>query len=316
MNTIIASALTFFMCSFSNAQMSRTLSKEEVIKLYKNLYLSSKIDSINWNGNVKKCQCGILDSVIYKKAEDRINFFRLVEGLPSVKINAAFNKDAQEAALLTKANDMLTHAPTKDLKCYSDLAYSGCSKSCLSFSEFEYYPETSFITGFMYDYGESNYYVGHRRWLLYSKLSEFGYGATNATEAVLTTSGIASDTKVQNEFIAYPWSGFVPVELIFPKWSFSIPADKNVDFSKATISMYKSDGSLIQCVKLKEYKNYLDHTMVWDAKGLFSADEIMYQKNSLEEKGYLDKKIKVVIKNVSVDGVMKNYEYFVEPFKS
>ncbi len=297
------------------SQDAKVLSKGEVTALYRKLYESSKIDSIKWNGNVSRCACGQLPKDIYVKAENRVNFFRAVSGLRPVKINAKFNIDAQNAALLIKANNELTHNPTANMKCYNKSSANGCNKSCLGMIHFKYFGDESFITHFINDYGDNNYFVGHRKWILYTKLKEFGYGATNTTDAVLTADGYIRDTVSAPEYMAYPWAGYVPVNLIFPKWSFSIPQDNAVDYQLATVSMFDNMGLQIQTEKLKEYKNFLDHTLVWTAKGLFTDQEIKNSKNKLEENGYLNKKIRVLIQNVKVNGEYKNFEYYVEPFK-
>lgn len=286
-----------------------TLTKEKTIELYKTLYLSSEIDSMPWKGDVKQCYCGTINNDIYQKAQDRINFFRLMNGLSEVKMNPRFNKEAQAAAFLVKVNNRLTHYPNHTMKCFTELAFNGCSKSNLGLINFEFFPSTSFITHFIEDDGENNYYVGHRRWILYSKLKEFGYGATNNSEALLTVDGISYKSIVSPEFTAYPWNGYVPFNLIFPRWSFSIPEGKTVDFKNTIILMTDGTGKKIQVEKL-EYKEHLDNTIVWIPIGLFD-DGI----NKLEEKGYLNKKIRVQINNVLIDGVNKNYEYYVEPFK-
>ena len=312
----ILTILLIMLCNFNtSAQQIKTLTKIEVSALYNKLYKSSKIDSIEWNGQEQKCLSGQLQENIYKKAEDRINFFRIASGLNEVKLNPKFNLDAQNAALFVKANNKLTHFPKKQMKCYSESAANGCIKSCLGFTDFANFQETSFITGFIQDFGEDNYFVGHRKWILYTKLVEFGYGATDKTEALLTADGISNDSISAPEFIAYPWNGYVPVNLIFPKWSFSIPENKIVDFSQVTISMFDSEGKEIKTEMLKEFRNYLDHTIVWTAKGLFTDYDIQYGLNKLEENGFLDKKIKVLIQKVKIDGSFKQYEYFVEPFK-
>ena len=116
------------------------------------------------------------------------------------------------------------------------------------------------------------------------------------------------------EYVAYPWHGYVPVDLIYPKWSFSIPRSNDVDFSDATVKMVDGDGNNIDLKVYKQY-SYQDPTLVWQAKGMYTAHELEYAENKLEEKGYLNKKIKVTIKGVKVNGKTKNYEYFVEPIK-
>lgn len=297
------------------AQETSYLSKEEIIDLYVNLYKYSETSEIPWNGDVNTCACGHLSEDILTAAEIRVNFFRLTNRLNTVHINPAFNAEAQQAALLSKANNELNHYPTSSMKCYSQAAYNGCNKSCLSFSDFTNFPETSFITGFIQDYGESNYEVGHRRWILYTKLQEIGYGATDETEALLTTDGTTYDAVEAPEFIAYPWSGYVPVELIFPKWSFTIPEDHEVNFDQVKVSMKDASGRPIAIELYEEHKDFLDPTIVWCAKGLFTEYEITYGQNHLKENGYLDQKIMVKIENVVIDGQKKNFQYFVEPFE-
>jgi hypothetical protein len=313
-NIIILSIL-FFCFETVTGQSNLPLSKERTIKLYDSLYQTSEIDTIVWNGNLKNCNPGNLSNSILIKAQNRINFFRKVNGLSEVKNNPNLNKDAQSAALLVKANNQLTHNAKSTMKCYSKSASNGCLKSCIGFSDWVFFPKTSFVSGFICDFGDANYFVGHRRWLLYSKLSEFGYGATNNSEAILTADGVNYDSLNSPNFVAYPWNGYVPVDLIFPKWSFSIPDNKEVDFSKTTITMTDHNGKSLKLNRLKIYPNYLDHTIVWTATDLFSPYDISYGINNLEKNGFLNKKITVRIKNVKVDGETKNYEYFVEPIE-
>jgi len=308
--------LFFFAFNFTaKAQTQKHLTKKETVELYKKLYQTSEIDSIIWNGNKQKCICGTLNNEIYKKAENRINFFRTVNGLNKVKLNPKLNQEAQNAALLVLANNQLTHYPARSMKCYSESASNGCVKSCLGFSDFKNFPATGFITSFIWDFGQANYFVGHRKWILYSKLIEFGYGATNKSEAILTADGISYDSVDLPEYVAYPWNGYVPINLIFPKWSFSIPENKKVDFSKTIITMTDQNGKSLKLNKLEIYPNYLDHTIVWTATDIFSTYDISYGINNLEKNGFLNKKITVRIKNVKVDGEIKNYEYIVEPIK-
>lgn len=314
-NHLVALTTLLFFLQTAVGQRNSPLAKEATIKLYNSLYVSSEVDGIVWNGSLQNCNSGSLPNSIYAKVQNRINFFRLVNGLNKVQNSGQLNKDAQSAALLVKANNQLTHNPESSMTCYSISASNGCQKSCLGITDWANYRNTAFITGFISDFGASNYFVGHRRWLLYSKLSEFGYGATSSSEAVLTADGVDFDLIPAPGFIAYPWNGFVPVGLIFPKWSFSIPEGNDVDFSKCAIAMLYENGKKIAIERLDEYKNYLDHTIVWTAKGLFNNYEIQYAENNLAEKGFLNKKITVNISGVLVNGESKTFNYSVTPIK-
>ncbi len=286
------------------------LSKEDLIKLYKEAYAGSAIDSIAWNGSVDKCHAGTLSEDILLKAEKRINFFRLVNGLDKITLKKDFNTKAQAAAFLVLANNKLSHHPGKDSKCYSADAAAGCSNSNLGFSNCKDFPETAFISGFIQDHGHDNYACGHRKWILYSKAKEMGYGATNKTEALYVT-GIDAHAKVNNKFIAYPWQGYVPVNLIFPKWSLSIPEQHKVDFHHCKLIVTDELGKKLQSRILQQEKNVLDHTLVWEMPDLFNADESEKMQNNLKKKGFVGKTITVTLSNVLVDSEAKNFYYQV-----
>ncbi len=306
--------ILLFISTIGYSQQLKPLSKDSMLELYNSYFLSSEIKSMPWNGSLNGCKCGSLDSSVYAKATNRINFFRMIYGLEPVKMNAAFNKKAQAAALLSKANEELTHTPAKTAKCYSKDADEGCQGSCLSFTDFGAEYQAGFLTGFMQDYGDENYFIGHRRWMLYSKLVEVGYGATDNAEALYTVGGVSYEEMEVPDCVPYPWPGAVPENLIFPKWSFSIPDKYKVDFSQATVTMKSEEGKLIELEILELLENYLDHTLVWSVKDMFDYSEgEPFAMANLD--AYLDKKIKVSIKNVMVDGKKKNYDYFVMPVR-
>ncbi len=292
------------------------LSKTETLELYYKLYLYSNIDSVQWKGDSEQCICGDLIGDIYEKAEKRINFFRLMNGLEEVRIKPHLNSKAQKAICLLKANNLLTHYPDTNMHCFSEDALRACTKSCLGHSDYKNFPETAFITEFIHEYGDKNYFAGHRRWLLYSRLREFGFGATDNTMALHTADGVTREKINPVEFIAYPWNGYVPYNLIYPKWSFSLADNKKVDFSKAVVSMQTEEGKEIQVEILPEFKNFLDPTLVWVAKGLFSEQEIKYSLNNIYKRNYLNRKIWVEVKGVLVDGELKDYKYSVIPVSS
>jgi hypothetical protein len=302
-----------------NAQTINCHNKDSVIALYKKLYLSSHLKSMKWIAGESPCHDGKLSNSVYVLAENRINFFRITAGLSSIKISRELSIESQKAAVLTKNNGYLSHSPPKSSSCYSKQAYDGCHKSCLGFTYYSHPKENisdeSFITAFMKDYGESNYFVGHRKWLLYTKLSEVGYGATDTTEAILTADGIDYNMKDSIEYVSYPWSGYVPSNLVFPKWSFSLPQSLSADFSNAKVEMKTENGELLNTRKFQLYPDYLDHTIVWEATSLFSKEEIYYGENSIEDSKHIDHKIFVKISNVLIDGKQKSFEYFVIPIQ-
>lgn len=190
-------------------------------------------------------------------------------------------------------------------------AKEGAERSCLGSYNFKYHKETAFITGYIEDSGDPNYFVGHRRWLLSSQAKQFSYGATDVTDAVYCFPENKADT-LSTAFIAYPWNGYVPHHLIFPKWSFSIPSIHKADFKNLKISITDKEGKSIPFTLLKRNDNFPDHTIVWKMPTLFSAEEEKKHQNNLEKKGFIGKEITVKIDGLTVDNKAVYYQYKVK----
>jgi len=308
--TILISLIIVSLFSSFNSFPPKEITLSELKTLYKNYYLASQVDSINWT-NKGGCDPGIIPSDVYEKAEKRINFFRLMNRLPSIKITGTKQKEAQAAAFMMDKNKALSHDPPASWKCYSKQGADGAKNSCLGMPNFRRLPHTAFITGFIADPGDANYFVGHRRWLLYSKATEFSLGATNNALALYCTYNLSNDT-LQNDFIAYPWSGYVPYNLIFSKWSFSIPETNEVDFSKVKVSIKNKKGILLPLQLMKEDKTSPERTITWKVQGMFTAEEEKYSENKLKEKGYVGEELIVRIENVSVNKKLRVYEYKIK----
>jgi hypothetical protein len=299
-----------FLVSFIVPDPPKEITLTELQQLYKTYYLSSKIDSMNWTSS-GNCNTGVIPKEIYKKAENRINFFRLVNHLPPIKIVDLKKEEAQAAAFMMQENNNLSHAPPADWKCYSEKGKEGAASSCLSFFAFKSQKETTFITDYIRDAGEMNSFVGHRRWLLSSQAKKFSYGATKKTDALYCMPELTTDT-LKTSFIAYPWNGCVPYNLIFPKWSFAIPAIHNVDFSKMKLTIKNSDGTILPHKLLPRNDDYPDHVIVWKMPTLFTDEEESKFENKLKEKGFFDKTLTVKIENVLVNNKIKTFEYKVK----
>jgi len=289
--------------------------KKEAINLYTDLYAATRISHIPWNGSTANCNPGEIPTNILKKAETRINYFRKVARLNPVTLSEDFNEKAQHAALMMTANRQISHTPTVNWKCYTDKGNEGARNSNIGISDFENFPEISFVTGFILDYGPINHSIGHRKWLLNSRAQTMGYGATGKHEIIYVT-GVRTEASPEGpEYIAYPPEGYFPYNLIFEKWSFAIPYGNKVNFKKAKVEMEDSRGKLLSTKILStEDPWYFDPTIVWEAEDLFSQQEIKYVKNNLPEKGYLNKTITVRISHVIVNQERKDYEYKVIPF--
>jgi hypothetical protein len=302
--------------------LSGTQIDEEKLKIakdFKENYLGSEIKDIGWTGNTLICSKGKLKDETYQKILQRINYFRRMAGVyDTITLDENYNKLAQAAALIMYSNNILTHNPSSDLKCYSEDGDEGAGNSNLSLiikNDF-----SRLITDEMGDDGASNGYCGHRSWILYSKRKKMGFGATLGSYALQVSNTTRNNKPVPN-YYSCPSNGFVPFQIVYKKWSFFIPCkndNETIDFSKTKVEM-KIDNKQIKCSVLTRNGMYGDNSIVWTVGGL--QDESAYSYYSMEVKkkvfqklNLLDTKISVKITNVKIDNKIKNYEYEVQIF--
>lgn len=217
-----------------------------------------------------------------------------------VNLNDNYNSLAQKAAFIILANNKVSDFPDTNWKCYSEVAAKAARRSSLTFTDFAYHKPTAFISGFVEDYGDENNSAPHRRSLLYSKAEERGYGATMKTEAIYDEDklGKSSKTFPKLEYIAYPVKGYNEIDLVYARWSFGIPDDHKVDFSKAEVNLTDEKGKVIS-IRVLPYEGIYDPTIVW----------VLTDK--IKRSQMLNKTITVSIKNVIFNEVERKYEYAV-----
>lgn len=312
-NSIKKSALIvlfLFVKLFLSAQTTG-ISLSELKQLYNDYYLASRVDSMGWKSK-GNCNLGTLPNEIYIKAEKRINFFRLVSKLPPIKIVGDKQTEAQAAAFMMFKNRSLSHSPPKTWKCYSEAGYEGAKNSCLRVSSPSFFKETFFLTDFIMDYGEANYFVGHRRWILYSKAISFSYGATNSSEALYCNNYSFNDT-VKPTFMAYPWSGCVPNNLMVDKWSFTIPSIYNADLSEAKVTVTDNKGKKSPVKLYPINSNFPDATITWKMSA-FDLSSPNNQSENVYEK-FVGQAFKVKVESIRIGKKLKNIEYTVKVVK-
>jgi hypothetical protein len=280
--------------------------KGSAIQKYKSEYLASEVKDgkeIKWRGNVNKCDEGSTSDKIRNKALLRINYFRTLSGLRPVKFKDEYNALAQKAAFITHVNNKIDHNPDLSSKCYSEESVIATSNSSLGFMDFVYHPELAFITEFVKDYGEFNKAVGHRRAMLYSRSVNKGYGTTLRAEAIYSdyTSWLEKDSILFPKYFSYPVGGYNEIDLVFPRWSFSIPDLYKVDFKGAVVELKDETGRVIN-VKVLPYEDIYDPTLVWELKDKLKRDY------------FLNHSVIVNIKNVRVNESLRSYSYRVRFF--
>lgn len=298
------------------------IAKKKAADDYKTNYVATEIsnpDDLGWTGKVNNCKPGKVSHATYVKMLQRINYFRRLAGVSdNIVFDSSWCKLAQAAALITYANNELNHNPTSNMKCYSEDGKLGCSSSNLSTIIEASIKEL--ITDQIQDGSTANNFCGHRRWLLNSHAYKMGFGATPGSYAVRAFAPYeerAKDTSsfhgTAPEYFGYPFRGFVPYQVVYPKWSFSL-SSSTPDFGSATVSVTSGDKTFPCTIVNRDHFGYGDPTLVWTVKGLkedfdYNYYDMSEKKKGFETLGLLNKKITVKIANVKVDGKMKSYSY-------
>jgi hypothetical protein len=287
-----------------------TDAKELARQDFVSMYAGSDVASFTWNGNTTNCNAGTLPQEVLDKAMLRIKYFRKAAGLSNdaISMNAVYNAKSQQAALMMKANNSLSHVPPTTWSCYTADGAEAAQKGNIAFGV----SDVENINLWVEDEGSNNKEVGHRRWILYSRATQFGFGSTSNTATLwVINSGVGSSALPAGtpEYVAWPPKGFVPRDVVYPRWSLSIPAPTypyQVDFTQATVVMKDPAGAEVPLTI--EYANPIqqtyagDNTLTWRPSGI---------QTSLDT----DQKYSVKVSNVLVGGSPKTYEYDVTIFK-
>mgnify|MGYP006147000907 FL=1 len=262
--------------------------RQQIVDNYNNIYLGSEVSTLQlgWTGNINTCDPGTISTLSINNTLDRINYFRDLVGLPSdITFDPILNLKCQESALMMEANGTIDHFPPASWNCYTTDGASAAENSNLAFGRHS----SGAITAMIEDPGSHNYFVGHRRWLLYTRANTFGTGSTDNTNVTWVVD-IPSFNPPFYEFVAYPSEGFFPAPLVFERWSFSFP---DADFSNTTISMTDEQGINIPLTIEPLINGAGDNTIVW------VPDQAYLNLNSSEDEKYT---INILNFSISVAG--------------
>ncbi|PCJ87844.1 MAG: hypothetical protein COA57_04010 [Flavobacteriales bacterium] len=187
------------------------------------------------------------------------------------------------------ANGKISHFPTPDWKCYSAMGVKGASSN-LSLG----HHSSDAVTGQMEDKGDNNKLVGHRRNILRYPLYAVGHGSTRFIMALNVNESKIKEYRqyeYEPEYMTWPPADFVPGDLIFERWSFTLYSE---DLGSVKIQMKVNGRHVIVNICAKE-----DNRVVWEP-------QIM---DSVNKKGAT---YYVKVENISaVDNEAHSYEYNV-----
>ena len=281
-----------------------TQSREASRQFYLQNFQTNEID-MDWSGDHLGCDAGATSGDYRDTIEHQINFFRAMAGVPAeITLDDEFNAKAQEAALVMSKNIRISHTPPTSWSCYTDDAAEGAGSSNLLLGT--HGPNA--ISRYMFDPGEENYFVGHRRWILHPQTERMGTGDVPRDGLLPAANSLwVFDENVWNPrpetrdpFIAWPPAGFVPSPVVYPRWSFGFP---DADFSSAEVTATLGDRELPLHVE-PVLDGFSDPTIVWE------LDDRLGGFMPMED----DLAVTISISDVRVGGVNRDFEYDVTIF--
>jgi len=293
----------FILLSSFQFLISQVNDRATAVNDYYDTYLDTKFKNttLSWTGDIDNCIPGDIPIDIKNKIIGRINYYRRMVGVEDqASFSPALNLKTQQAALILDANNALAHFPPNNWKCLTpDGTEALKSSNIIQLDDYDY----NAVDEYMFDRGDGNESVGHRRWLLYSKAQTFGIGQTPGANAIWVL-GNRNNPSVYNNFIAYPPAGYFPNNLVPDRWSFSIP---NADFTNASVTVKLGNTDInLDVVSSDGFDDLVpgDNTIVWEPTGLnnTSTEDIFYT---------------VDIDNVIISGSSQNFSYttkFFNPF--
>ena len=278
-----------------------TQDKTPVQHYYLTEYRASEGIAAAWTGSQGSCNPGTTSAAFQEAVLRRINYFRAMAGVPPVtSFNDIYNQKAQAAALMMSVNKALNHTPPATWLCYSQDGYDGASSSNLYLGVYG----PSAISGYMYDPGGGNYFVGHRRWILYPQTQQMGtgdippqnsYQPANALWVFDASNMWGPRPETREDFVAWPPPGYVPYQVIYPRWSF---AYANANFNGTTVTMTQN-GQPVTLQVNPVATGFGENTLVWEPEG------------ALNQQPTADVTLHVTLHNVLVDGQSRSFDYHV-----
>jgi len=281
--------------------------RQESLDFYLQQYLTSEGEAINWTGNQGSCTPGTTSSGFREAVLRRINYFRAMAGVPGgIIFSEESNRKAQAAALMMSVNKQLSHTPPTTWLCYSQDGSDGAGASDLYLGRYGW----NAISGYIKDPGSGNYFAGHRRWILYPQTQVMGTGDIPDTSGYPSANALLifdshiweQRPQTREEYVAWPPPGYVPYQVVFPRWSFSYAG---ADFSGATVSM-NFGGSPVSVSQVNTANGYGENTLVWIPMGL--NDGASWPTPAA------DTTYTVNIQNIIINSTSRNFTYYVTVF--
>ena len=162
---------------------------------------------------------------------------------------------------MIRANNALSHTPPTSWDCYTADGAEAAGKSNLARGIGGH----GAISLYMDDPGAGNEACGHRRWILYPRLSDVGSGSTPNSNALWVITTLAARPATPS-YVAWPNEGYAPIPLLpgSKRWNVTIGG---ADFASATVSMTRN-GSPVSVNVIHRNQNFADRSIGWTSSSL------------------------------------------------
>ncbi len=267
-----------------------------------------------WTGNVASNIPGATTQAFKDAVAARINWFRAMAGVPpQIAISPVYSGKDQQAALMFSANRQISHSPPSNWLDYSAEAAEAAANSNICYGFFN---DPGCVAAYIIDWGSNNAEVGHRRWILYPQTMTMGTGdvpqsgpAANPyppANALWVFDGLYGTARpaTRAAYVAWPPPGFVPYQVVGPRWSFSYPG---ADFTNASVSMQRN-GAAVPVRQEQVVTGYGENTIVWVPDNL---DASAYSQPTAPA---ADTTSTVTLTNVLINGAPQTFSYSVTVF--
>jgi len=270
--------------------------------------------------DISSCNPGQLKEIEKQKILNKVNQIRAIHGLKPVTYNYSKDDATQRSALITAANEMLSHQPPSNWKCYSQAGYVGAERSNLHIKWFfgNTFPKSEeSINSWMIDMNVD--VCGHRRWIIDPFLKFIAFGRADAASTqnpqfkVSGASIYVIDNEKQNisdwdgDFVAYPYKEY-PTELVFDSqnkyWHFNFTAisnkndwwsNRNVSYTGAILEIKDESNNTVQFTDLTS-----------NNEGYGVPNMLRWKITNLQK----EKRYNVTVRNVDLNGTKKDFSYW------
>ena len=246
--------------------------RSSVVDFFDNVYVPAFSVPIGWTGDPGTCDAGTTSQAYIDASFDLINYFRAMVELAPVVNDVSKNAASQEAALMMSVNNNLSHTPPTSWQCYTADGATAANSSNIALGA----AGPRAITLYIKDPGASNAAIGHRRWILHPPRATFGIGSVGSGTKDANTLWVfaGTTTRPPTDIVAWPPRGFVPYQVVYPRWSFSLNSAPGADYSSASVHMTENGAPISLNIISSDEIRYGDNTLVWEPSGLsFSAGQ-------------------------------------------